>query len=123
MDSLLIDLHLFRIIINQTIHSPSIEHGVVGIRRGAMQGLIVLARPTLSQLSGVCVDAPVLHDSCNLPARILSFIVCTVKESKEGWAGSLAGKPESASVGAKVLVHLQSCGRRPVGVAAVGPGL
>lgn len=88
-----------------------------------MQGFIVLARPTLSQLGRVCVDAPLLHDSRDLSTRILSFIVCTVKEAKEGRAGSLTGKPEPASVGTKVLMHLQRCGRRPVGVTAVSPGL
>lgn len=83
----------------------------------------MLARPTLSQLRRVCIDAPVLHDSRDLSARVLSFKVCTVKESKEGRAGSLAGKPEPANVGTEILMHLQRCGRRPVGVAAVGPWL
>ena len=46
----------------------------------------MLARPTLSQLRRVCIDAPVLHDSRDLSARVLSFKVCTANNAM----GSLA---------------------------------
>lgn len=123
IDSLFLCLRLFGVIINRTVHSPSIEHSIIGIRRGAMQDLIVFARSALSQLGRVRVDAPVLHDSRDLSARIQAFKVRTVKEPKEGRTRSFTSKPEPASIGTKVLMHLQRCGRGPVGVAAVGPGL
>lgn len=54
--------------------------------------------------------------------RSLPLKIRAVQEPEILGTGRLARKPQAPDVGAQVLVHFQRRARRPVGVAAVGPG-
>lgn len=64
-----------------------------------------------------------LQELSNALPRISPLKPSSVQKPKVLRAGGFTREPDPIDIRAKVLVHLQRCGWRPVGITAVRPGL